>query len=235
MKSAKKTTVIGIILLSLIFGLIFLILNFEGLQSDGAHSISTGPILHQAKSYKQRVQPTYDMGNVKPISLSVLAHAWRCQRDYRAVGQIAIPQVGILLNIYRGCGNDVLALGAGTMRADQKMGQGNYPLAGHNMDDGSSYFSPLYTAKTNGTLKTGTRIFLTDFKKVYYYEEDSSNFINVYNLRLTYNTKEFVKHPIISLFTCDWNGSGRLFVKGHLTGYQSIRSASAFVKSIFKT
>ncbi|MDF7683768.1 class A sortase [Lactobacillus sp. ESL0679] len=234
-KKNKRITIVGLLLLVLIVAAIVVVLNFDKLQGQAAHHISTDNTeLQQARHNHQKRKPSYNMKKVKPISPNSLAHAWRVRRDYRAVGQIAVPSKNILLNIFRGVGNDELALGAGTFRADQKMGKNNYPLAGHNMDDGQTYFSPLYTAKVNGTLSNGTVVYLTDFTKVYFYKITSSQFIGVYNLNLAFNRKKFAKHPVISLFTCDYTGQGRLFVRGRLTGSQSLKSASKYVKQIFK-
>ena len=101
------------------------------------------------------------------------------------------------------------------------------------MDVGRAFFSPLYTAKGWGNLPNGTTIFLTDYKKVYYYKITSSRFISVYNLRLAWNNKEFKKKPVISLFTCDWTGQGRLFIRGKYTGSQDYKGASKYVRSSF--
>ncbi|WP_227743707.1 class A sortase [Lactobacillus helveticus] len=173
------------------------------------------------------------MKNVQPVSPKSLANAYQHRRDYRSVGQIVIRNQNILLNIYRGVGNLELNLGAGTMNQHQKMGEGNYALAGHNMDNGRTFFSPLYTAKVRGNLPNGTTIFLTDYKKVYYYKIMSSSFISVYNLKLAWNNKKFKEKPVISLFTCDWTGQGRLFIRGKYTGSQSYKGASKYVRSSF--
>ncbi|WEV52086.1 class A sortase (plasmid) [Lactobacillus sp. ESL0731] len=234
-KKNRRIAIVGLFFLALIVAAIVVVLNFDKLQGQAAHRISTDKTeLQQARYNHQKRKPSYNMRKVNPISPSSLAHAWRVRRDYRAVGQIAIPDKNILLNIFRGVGNDELALGAGTFRADQKMGKNNYPLAGHNMDDAQSYFSPLYTAKVNGTLSNGTVIYLTDFTKVYFYKITSSQFIGVYNLNLAFNRKKFVNHPVISLFTCDYTGQGRLFIRGKLTGSQSLKSATKYVRQVFE-
>ncbi len=76
------------------------------------------------------------------------------------VGEILVPKSKIHLPIAKGVANETLALAAGTMRADQKMGEGNYPLAGHHMVRKDILFSPLYF-KT----KVGDTIYLTNMKK----------------------------------------------------------------------
>lgn len=232
MKRQAKNT-IAVMLLLLLIGLIAVVLNFNKIQSNTAYSVSNGSSLKAARHYKQKKHPSYNLNNVKPISLDSIVHAWRNQHDYRAIGQIAIADKNILLNIYQGVGNDELALGCGTFRPDQKMGQNNYPLAGHNMDDGRSYFSPLYTAKVNGRLPPGTAILLTDFKNVYFYKIVTSKFVSANNLNLTFNKKKYIKSPVLTLITCDWTGIGRLYVKGKLTRAQSVRSCSKDVKHVF--
>ncbi|CAM3196592.1 sortase A [Lactobacillus bombicola] len=236
-KASVKThnNILVFCLLAIIAVAIVVVLNFDKLQGLAAHHISTNDTeIMQARHNHQKHKPSYNMKKVKPITPSSLAHAWRVRRDYRAIGQIAIPSKNILLNIFRGVGNDELALGVGTFRANQKMGQNNYPLAGHNVNDGTSYFSPLYTATVNGTLQKGTVIYLTDFKTVYYYKVEFAQFISVYNLQLSFNNKKYVSHPVISLFTCDYTGQGRLLVRGKLTGSQLLSGASKNVKQVFK-
>lgn len=232
-KAWKSFVVGGVAILALIVAL-YVVVNFEKIQSQLAHYLSADTsTLVNAKKYKQKKKPSYNLNKVEPISPASLASAWQHRQDYRAVGQVAVANAHVLLNIYRGVGNNELALGAGTFRANQKMGINNYPLAAHNMDDGRTYFSPLYTAKVRGTLRNGTPIFITDFKKVYYYKITTSRFISVQNLSLSYNHKKYKKTPVITLFTCDWTGHGRLYIKGELTGSQSITSCSKYVRSCF--
>lgn len=231
-KKGRIGTIIAIIALIVIGIAIYCVANFNHVQGNVANYVASKNISNQRKN-KQKKKPSFNMKAVKPVSPSSLANAYQHRRDYRSVGQIAIRNENILLNIYRGVGNLELNLGAGTMNRDQKMGEGNYALAGHNMDDGRTFFSPLYTAKVRGYLTNGTTIFLTDYKKVYYYKITSSRFIGSYNLNLSWNNKKFKKKPVISLFTCDWTGRGRLFVRGEYTGSQSYKSASKYVRSSF--
>ena len=45
------------------------------------------------------------MKAVEPVSPKSLANAYQHRRDYCSVGQIAIRDHSVLLNIYRGVGN----------------------------------------------------------------------------------------------------------------------------------
>lgn len=233
-KNKNRSKILGILTIALLLIAIVTVLNFEKIQGFFASAISNNQTeLKQARHYKQKKKPDYNLSHVKPISPQSLLNAWRCRKDYRSIGQIAIVDYNILLNIYRGTGNNELALGAGTFRTGQKMGENNYPLAAHNMDDGRSYFSPLYTAEVNGRLHKGTAIFLTDFKKVYFYKIITAKFVNIRNLNLTFNQKKYLNSPVVTLFTCDWTGEGRLYIKGKLTGSQSVTSCSKYVKHVF--
>ena len=49
------------------------------------------------------------------------------------IGGIAIPEVEINLPIFKGLDNVNLFYGAGTMKPDQRMGEGNYSLASHHI------------------------------------------------------------------------------------------------------
>ena len=156
-KRKKVGTIVAIVALILIGIAIYCIANFDHIQGQAANYVATNHLSRQRKN-EQKKKPSYNMKAVQPVSPQSLANAYQHRRDYRAVGQIAIRDHNVLLNIYRGVGNVELNLGAGTMNQNQKMGEGNYALAGHNMDDGRSFFSPLYTAKVRGNLPNGTTI-----------------------------------------------------------------------------
>ena len=110
----------------------------------------------------------FDFDSVKSISSeAVLASQWDAQK-LPVIGGIAIPEVEINLPIFKGLDNVNLFYGAGTMKPDQKMGEGNYSLASHHIftaeNASQMLFSPLVNAKA------GMKIYLTDKDKVYTYE-----------------------------------------------------------------
>lgn len=222
----------GLIIALLLFG-VFVVLNFNKLQGDSAHYVQESVLKTPRKQTKQKIKPSFNFAAVKPVSPATIAFAYAHRRDARAIGQIAIPKWGINLNIYRGVGNLELNLGAGTMRPDEVMGQGNYALAGHNMDDNRSFFSPLYNAKVHNWLGHDTVIMITDYDTVWYYRVEESAWISRYQTDLIEDSPKFLHHPVVSLFTCDATGRGRLFVRGKLTGYQKLHDASSVVNGAF--
>ena len=87
----------------------------------------------------------YNFSNVQDLNLQSVAKARARRQSIHVIGVIAIPAIKMSVPIGKGVDNNTLALAAGTMRADQQMGKGNYALAGHNMAHGSRIlFSPLY-------------------------------------------------------------------------------------------
>ena len=130
-------------------------------------------------------------------------------REPKAViGRITISSVGIRLPILKGTTNENLIFGATTMRPDQQMGEGNYPLAGHHMRRESLLFGPLLN------IKKGDTIVITDFKKDYIYTVTSKKIISEMDSDVIDETKE----KVITLITCDKpeRTKGRLAVKGKL-------------------
>ena len=84
----------------------------------------------------------FDYSKVKDIDFSKVTKS-RVKNTSNAIGAIAIPAVKMYLPILKGLSDDSLSTGGGTMRADQVMGKGNYPLAGHYMTAKGVLFSPL--------------------------------------------------------------------------------------------
>ena len=77
------------------------------------------------------------------------------------IGQLIIPDLDINLPILKGVTNANLLAGATTMVPEQKMGEGNYPLAGHRMKQKDLLFGSLMD------IEVGTTVYITDKKKNY--------------------------------------------------------------------
>lgn len=128
------------------------------------------------------------------------------QNGVHVIGAIAIPDVNLHLPILLGMSDTAMATGGGTMRNDQKMGHGNYPLAGHYMTSRGILFSPLENTKKNQL------IYLTDMKKIYIYNIYMKKIVNPYAVYLVNNTKT----PIVTLITCANGGKNRWAIRGKL-------------------
>lgn len=129
------------------------------------------------------------------------------------IGQIRIPDVGMNLPLLNGITNSNLAVGATTMKKNQKMGEGNYLLAGHYMKNKDLLFGSLMD------VKIGNTVYLTDKNTIYEYEiydtvvvEDTA----IYMLEDSQSDKK--GEPIISLMTCYYTSKSgkRFFALGEL-------------------
>ncbi|MCY7846101.1 MULTISPECIES: class A sortase [Bacillus] len=151
---------------------------------------------------------SFDFDAIQPPSFMETVKAGLDRESKAVIGRITISSVNIKLPILKGTTNQNLLYGATTMRPDQKMGEGNYPLAGHHMKRESLLFGPLINIEKGDTVK------ITDFKKDYIYAVTSKQFISEMDTDMIQETKE----KEMTLITCDKavRTEGRLAVKGKL-------------------
>lgn len=137
------------------------------------------------------------------------------------IGSLVFPNIDINLTLFKGLNNDILHAGVGTMREDQVMGQGNYPIAGH-YDIQDLLFGRLTW------LKEGDVIRLTDKNTIYEYVVVANDVVDASSVHLItdeYAAEEYGA-PIISLMNCfyinDYFDTGdRYFVFGELVNETS--------------
>ncbi len=129
-------------------------------------------ITAKSAANNDKKQANFNFRNAKSLNFSTVANARMNSQKILPVGQILVPKSGIHLPIAKELLTRLLALAAGSMRSDQKMGDGNYPLAGHHMVRKDILFSPLYF-KT----RVGDTIYTTDMKKVYTFKVYRREFI----------------------------------------------------------
>lgn len=179
-----------------------------------------------AKSVKknEKKKANFDFRNAKSLNFQTVAKARMNSKKIHVVGEILVPKSGIHLTIGKGVSNTTLALAAGTLRANQKMGHGNYPLAGHHMIKKNVLFSPLYY-KT----KVGDNIYLTNMKKIYRYKVYRRTFIAATRVDVVNQTKA----NIVTLVTCDATGAGRLMIRGKLTKTMAYAKAPKAIQKGF--
>ena len=177
----------------------------------------------------KETEGNFDFDSVKSISSeAVLASQWDAQQ-LPVIGGIAIPEVEINLPIFKGLDNVNLFYGAGTMKANQKMGEGNYSLASHHIftaeNASQMLFSPLVNAKA------GMKIYLTDKDKVYTYEIREVKHVTPDRVD-EIEDREGVKE--ITLVTCvDYNATERIIVKGDFKEVKAYSETSDDILSAF--
>ncbi|MCY9188048.1 class A sortase [Bacillus mojavensis] len=163
----------------------------------------------------------FDFNSIQPPTIKEAINAGFDREPKAIIGRITIESVNLELPILKGTTNENLLIGAATMRPDQKMGEGNYPLAGHHLKRKSLLFGPL------ANIKKGAKIVITDFKNDYMYSVTSIKNISEIHADVIQDTKE----KEITLITCDKavETEGRLAVKGKLieiVGHTNDRSSS---------
>ena len=177
----------------------------------------------------KETEGNFDFDSVKSISSeAVLAAQWDAQQ-LPVIGGIAIPEVEINLPIFKGLDNVNLFYGAGTMKANQKMGEGNYSLASHHIftaeNASQMLFSPLVNAKE------GMKIYLTDKDKVYTYEIREVKHVTPDRVD-EIEDREGVKE--ITLVTCvDYNATERIIVKGDFKEVKAYSETSDDILNAF--
>lgn len=127
------------------------------------------------------------------------------------LGQIVIPSVNMNLPIFKGTTNDNLLAGATTMKESDKMGQGNFTLAGHYNKDKSILFGSLMD------VKVGDIIRVTDKVDIYEYKVYDTVTIDDKALYMIDDERALIHgNNIISLMTCYYssNTGKRYFVLG---------------------
>lgn len=164
--------------------------------------------------------------SVQSLNLDMVRDA-KGNVDYSsAIGAISIPNIDLLLPIFKGLDNHYLTYGAGTLKANQNMGQGNYTLAAHNYPDYPKIlFSPLPKIKSND------RIYITDFGKIYEYKTE---YIKLIEATDTFVINDTPNKTELTLITCNNDGSKRYLVKASYIGQSSFTDNTNETKSLFQ-
>ncbi|MFT8424012.1 MAG: class A sortase [Liquorilactobacillus sp.] len=171
-----------------------LALVFNQQISDLLVNKMTTTDLKHSVSQKHEKKGSFDFNKVKSASASRIVKASLISTNTGMIGKIAVPAVNLKLPIFYGISNNNLLRGAGTMKAQQKMGTGNYALAGHHMNNPNILFSPLAKAKV------GNKVYLTNGKKVYVYKISVRKTISKYQVQVI---DDVVGKQMITLITCD--------------------------------
>ncbi|MCO7175116.1 class A sortase [Sporolactobacillus kofuensis] len=153
---------------------------------------------------------SYDFRAIQPPSFYETVKSSMGDYSRSIIGQIQIKRLGIKLPILKGTTTSHLLVGATTMRPDQEMGKGNYPLAGHHMRRESLLFGPLMHAKL------GDKVVITNLKKDYIYKVIEKKVVR----ETEGNVIDQTKDRRITLITCDkpTRTPKRLIVIGKLLG-----------------
>lgn len=169
----------------------------------------------ELKKNDEQVLPkeSYDFSKIQEISPNATFLAPENIDNSLLIGQIVVPSVKMNLSIFKGSTNDNLLAGATTMKDSDKMGNGNFTLAGHYNKDKSMLFGSLMDIKIDDIIK------VTNKSKIYEYKVYQTKTVDDTAIYMISN-KEAEKrgNPIISLMTCYYSSKTgkRYFVLGDL-------------------
>ncbi|MFF5993963.1 class A sortase [Lysinibacillus sp. KU-BSD001] len=203
-----KTKLIQIgLMLMFITGLMLVLINpiQSFLVSHLSKSLVPTPTQQVAA---ENSEVSFDFEAVQSLSIIDVLRAQASKSDLPVIGSIAIPEVGLELPILKGVGKEALAAGAGTMKPQQMMGQGNYSLASHYFEEKDILFGPLYEAEI------GDKIYLSDLSYVYEYELTTKDIIEETDV---YIIDDVPNETLLTLITCAVEGSKRLAVRATFT------------------
>lgn len=167
----------------------------------------------------KKAKTTYDFNSVKPLGIKEVSEA-AIESDVGAIGKMAIPSVKMYLPIMPGVSNSSLSQGGGTMKPNEKMGEGNYALAGHYMTDKGILFSPLKS------IQKGAAIYITDMKNVYKYQVTNTSVVSENDVSVI---DDVSGKKLITLVTCASAHEGeknRIIVRGSLVSVTKADSQS---------
>lgn len=166
------------------------------------------------KESKEEEQEMYDYSKVKPLTPDIKELPTADFDAKNVIGILLIPERNIKMPIFKGLLNRNLYVGAGTVRADQVMGEKNYPLAGHH----STWMEGLLFNKLPGS-KIGDFAYITDKTTVFKYKVYSNQRVPDTSVHLIENKlSEDRGKPVLSMFTCysDGETNERTFVFAEL-------------------
>lgn len=161
----------------------------------------------------------FDFDAIEEISPTGALLDGRAVDESLIVGRLFIPSIDLNLTVYNGVTNQILNAGVGTMRPDLKMGEGNFPIAGHYASNKNVLFADLTSVAIDDA------IFLTDNEKIYEYRVYDTKIVDPSEIEWIYDeVAEERGKPVISLMNCYYvngrNSGDRYFVFGELVDIQ---------------
>lgn len=221
-----KKTLVNIVAVILV--LVALVLIFNRQLSRVMINSYKPTVSSKMLAANQNKKANYDFAKVNALDFQTVAKARLQHKAINAVGLITIPEIGLNLPIANGLDNETLALAAGTLKPNQKMGQANYALASHHVVAKDILFGPLYWKS-----RPGQKIYLTDLKHVYEYTTYQRKFIPATDVKVV---DDLPGKQIITLITCDDTGDKRLMVRGKFDKVYKFKDApTAAVKGFTKS
>lgn len=143
---------------------------------------------------KKNTKVPYDWASVKPLNLFSVVKARAYHPQIKVIGGIYNQKLGLNVPIVNGVDQTIYSLCAGALEPNEKMGQGNYSIAAHNVSSSkNALFAPIYQKA-----KVGDTLNITDFHKVYTYKIYTKTLISQHNNTILEDSNQ----PSLTLITC---------------------------------
>ena len=157
----------------------------------------------------------FDFDSILEISPSQILLSSSTIDKSLLLGRLFIPSIDLNLTVYNGVTNSILREGVGTMKPNLKMGEGNFPIAGHYANDKRTLFGDLISVDIKDF------IYLSDNEKMYEYKVYDTKIVDPTEIEwIKDEISEMRGKPIISLMNCYYvdgkNTDKRYFVFAEL-------------------
>ena len=225
MKKSKQSLLLKIIINSLllivfIIGIIFIFNDQleDFLINQNSEEYAVVEVTRQEIQKNENQNAIFDFDVIESVKSEDIIKAQFNRNDLPIIGGISVPSVKINLPIFKGLSNKNLLSGAGTLDAYQKMGEGNYALASHSLENKELLFTPLEKVKIDDL------IYLTDLDNIYTYKINFKKTVkptDIHYLDVSPTKKQ------VTLVTCgDPEGKTRIIVQGLLETITPITEAT---------
>ncbi|KRL00593.1 class A sortase [Liquorilactobacillus capillatus] len=218
----KRVALVKLVLLVVLMAVGIILIFNEQIKNMVITNMTQTAVEHKIQSISKinKKKTSFNFKKVKPAGISAVKNAWK--DDTQAIGMLAIPTVKLKLAIFYGLSNENLLRGTGTMKAAEKMGQGNYALAGHHMNNPKVLFSPL------AKVKNGTMIYLTDGKQAYEYRVIMKKVVDEYQVQWIDDVPEKKLVTLVTCLTAQAGENRRIIVQGELLKSIPLNKTKAF-------
>ena len=227
-KKRLKNTLMNLFLLLVLLLGVALIFNRQlkqHLMQKTSANYQIEQVTREQIQVNEKTEATFDFAAVEPASLEAVLQAQLSGHELPVIGGIAVPSVEIQLPIFKGLSNDALLFGAGTFSSVQQMGQGNYALASHRIENSTILFTRLEE------VKLGSAIYLTDLNQIYTYETIASERIEAHQVEVVEDVPD---ETLVTLITCgEAAGITRWMVQGKLISTILVEEATPEMLAVF--
>lgn len=185
----------------LISSIIFGVISFRQKQFDQrVYQLQELAFKQMTTKEPTKVRGNYSGNDIETLQLSHLTVDPQSLIDRYGVGMISIPSINLQLPILEGITQENLSIGVGTVRPNQKLGEGNFVLLGHYMTNKGLLFGGLKQVEIGDTIQ------------ISFYQEDATYVVQetkvIHQSEGQYMLDDPSDHHWLTLLTCDGSRIG---------------------------